>query len=610
MFYMSLKNQKGIVRYQGRDDIVCSYGIRDDGKQFYYLDVNNGDAFKNGNRVATTALVEAVDPMVKASNIGLIDSEGKEIIPFTNRSIRAVNDDIILVEPATPVTQSVIDAIELKSDPLSATKLVSTPALIKEKLNAKVGSDGRYLFNDQFSEATVCDINGNNLVNDERYSFIVSNGKELFFSKNTADSEITNYSILPPEVQSDVTPTNDDQVIDVSEVDVPKDIVEDALNVVSQEAEVEKVDEEKTEEVQVPDTEKVGAPEMDSKVEVEAPDENVVQEDLVKDESAHLDSDQQENESGVSVEEDNVNAENGFAIPMVSVDIPTIPETVFPSAMNSTDTMPDITEDYVQNTAVKEAEEVAVPDTVLEDNVVEDDNVVEEPSVEEEDVLMSSVVPDKIEDATDDLIEEEPVMENNVSFDKVEEVASPIDIVDQDNSDFDIDDEIVSDSDDDIKIDSVDEVDADDDLFSETVGDVEYKEPVESSDDNIMSDVAKSMTAMMNRIKALEAELSEEQAKTGKLSASRRTLIEKNKMLGKKVEILTDKNTSLGATIAKANSTNNVLENRVHEQKRVIDAQSQELQMLRPLLQYKEKVVGILADVQALLDDGTPSKVR
>ena len=34
----------------------------------------------------------------------------------------------------------------------------------EEKLNIQMGVDGRYLFNDQFSEASIFDFNGNNMI--------------------------------------------------------------------------------------------------------------------------------------------------------------------------------------------------------------------------------------------------------------------------------------------------------------------------------------------------------------------------------------------------------------------------------------------------------------
>ena len=150
--------QKGIVKYKDRSDIICTYGLTDDGKQYYFLD---GNTTSNGNIVASTVLVEAIDPLVGASSVGLIDPNGNVVIPFENKSIKVINDDLLLVEKANSTTPSVVEAIQLRSDPLAATRLVTTPAAIKEKINAKMGSEGRFVFNDQFSEATICDVNGN-----------------------------------------------------------------------------------------------------------------------------------------------------------------------------------------------------------------------------------------------------------------------------------------------------------------------------------------------------------------------------------------------------------------------------------------------------------------
>ena len=224
-----MKIQKGQVQYKDRNDYYVTYGITDDGKQYYFI-TKDIEKFSNGNRVATTALVEAIDDMVKANNVGVISEDGREVIPFNHRRIKPVNDDIILAEIATPVSQGVIDAVNARSDAASATTLVATTTAVKDKLNAKMNNEGRFIFNDLFSEATIYDINGNNLVNGEYFSFIGLDNGKLYLSKNTEDSEITEYSILPPEVQSDITPANDSSNIDVSTVEVDQDVVEGALN--------------------------------------------------------------------------------------------------------------------------------------------------------------------------------------------------------------------------------------------------------------------------------------------------------------------------------------------------------------------------------------------
>ncbi len=223
-----MKIQRGIVKYKDRNDIVCTYALTDDGKQYYFLDENDTKKFTNGNRIATTALVEAVDPMVKAVNVGIIDQNGAIVVPFENRSIRPVNDNVIVVEKAVPTSQNVLNAIELRNDPASAATLVSTPATIKDKLKAQMGVEGNYIFNDQFSEATVCDINGTNLVNGENYSFISMANDKLYLSKNTADSPIAEFSLTTYELT--VAPAVNTEAIDVSNAVVDQNVVEDALN--------------------------------------------------------------------------------------------------------------------------------------------------------------------------------------------------------------------------------------------------------------------------------------------------------------------------------------------------------------------------------------------
>ena len=79
--------KKGLVQWNGRNDIPCSYIDMEDGSRYYIK-----QDLSNGNHIVTTSLLEAVDSMTKAQNIGLIDSEGKLLIPCTNRSIKVVEE--------------------------------------------------------------------------------------------------------------------------------------------------------------------------------------------------------------------------------------------------------------------------------------------------------------------------------------------------------------------------------------------------------------------------------------------------------------------------------------------------------------------------------------
>ena len=233
------------VGYQDRDDYHFTRWTVD-GNQYYLLDGDSKVKLSNGNRVATKDLTDAFEPS-RSSQVGLLDSEGHEVIPCNNRSIKIVNEDIILVEPAKPISPSVVEANRIKSeDPKAASQIVPNTAAINEKFYKILGPEGRFIIHDPLLEATICDANGNNLVMGEYYSFVALDNDKLYFCKNTPESEILEYSILPSKVQSDVTPVNDSNELDVTNVEVDKNIVEEALNngeietpVASEEASVE-----------------------------------------------------------------------------------------------------------------------------------------------------------------------------------------------------------------------------------------------------------------------------------------------------------------------------------------------------------------------------------
>ena len=75
--------QKGLVKYKDRSDIVCTYGLTEEGRQYYFLD---NTSMTNGNIIASTVLVEAIDPVAVASAVGVIDSNGTVVIPFENKA--------------------------------------------------------------------------------------------------------------------------------------------------------------------------------------------------------------------------------------------------------------------------------------------------------------------------------------------------------------------------------------------------------------------------------------------------------------------------------------------------------------------------------------------
>ena len=286
--------QKGLVKYKDRSDILCTYGITDDGKTYYFLE---GNTIPNGNIVATTVLVEAIDPLVVSSSIGVIDPDGNVVIPFENKAVKPLSNDLLLVEKATPVTDSVIEAVELRSDPSAASKLVSTPAAIKENMHIKMGDAGRFVFNDQFSEATICDINGNNLVNDELFSFIGLTDDRMYLSKNIVGSFIWEFDVankkldVMPEPEVEVKMGDGDAsefTVDVSQIPTVEESTEEVTEFGTEMMESnleggfapEDIDVVPTPEVEAePETETVEeTTEMDTEPETEITTEAVVEE--------------------------------------------------------------------------------------------------------------------------------------------------------------------------------------------------------------------------------------------------------------------------------------------------------------------------------------------
>ena len=548
-----MKIQKGIVKYKDRNDIVCCYGVTDDGKQYYFLDETGEKKFHNGNRVASTALVEAIDPMVKASNIGMIDENGNEVIPFVNRMIKPVNDDILLVELANPISESVIEATRLKSDPLSATKLVSTPALIKDKLNAKMGPTGRYLFNDQFSEATVCDINGNNLVNDEYFSFIgISDGK-LYFSKNNPESEITEYSIFPPKVQSDITIENDTNEIDVKEAELPTEVVEEAMNHKSLEESMNQPNPPIVEGPSVPDvpTNDVVTP-SESLIE-EEPKEEVVPDVPPLNEVMTEEVSPEQNEESEVVEE---------AIPEETEEVP--------AAEGST---PDSEEVAPVTEEEKEIAPVDIAPPVVEPD--EEEQVTEEP-----------------ETPIEESVAEEPVDDLKILFDDKEEekIEEPV----EEQQELDDSDIFGSTS---ISQDPLPQKSFDD-VYS-NLSDTSF----DSNGDTIMTDVAKSMTSLIKQNKEQKEKISDYQHRLEELDSFKRSVSEKVRAQKEKMESLSAKIRKYESTISLLEAKTESLEDKVGDQQRLIDSQTRELNSLRPQLKGKEDLVKLLADAQILLDD-------
>ncbi|MBR3211385.1 MAG: hypothetical protein IKF71_05575 [Bacilli bacterium] len=646
-----MKIQRGIVKYKDRNDIVCTYALTDDGKQYYFLDETETKKISNGNRIATTQLVEAIDPMVKAANVGVIDQNGAVIVPFENRSIRLANENLLIVEKAEPTSQNVLDAIELRNDPTAAAQLVSTPAAIKDRIKAQMGVEGNYLFNDQFSEATICDANGTNLVQGENYSFICMANDRLYLSKNNLDSPISEFSLTTYELTEAQPVAAPVDAIDVSAATVDPQVVEGALNSESVAVQNPAMPAEgiQSEPIapSVPVVEAEPAP-VDAVVPSteETPMEAITVPEVAP---------PQEAEGVVASGEEATEEAPKEDIIHEFIDIPETEATE--EASQATESTPengfsDDLKAFTNGTPAGEepVAESDAPPIVEEENA--DSNTVSEEAPKEEDIIHEVIDVPQEEETAVDLPPEESheeqeeifsptVTANNEEDNESSNQTAPVNIdaetvfatVDRNQNGIIDSDEVMvpqqnhasttpdtmlsnifntptSDPKDDFGLpnpfDSTYTPSTSYGSFNSMIADTKPYDsygPLES--DHLMSDVARSMAELMKRNKEQRGAISQYQSKIENLEAQSRILSEKYKDQSMRYETLSNKLRSMEDTINRAEARNQLLENKVRDQEKLIASQEREIKILRPQVEGKQDLVRLLADARTLL--GTDS---
>lgn len=614
--------QKGLVKYKDRSDIVCTYGLTEEGRQYYFLD---NTSMTNGNIIASTVLVEAIDPVAVASSVGVIDSNGTVVIPFENKSIKPIADGLLLVEVANSTTPSVVEANSLRSDPLAATKLVTTPATIKDKINVKMGAEGRFIFNDQFSEATVCDYSGNNILDNQYFSFIaIKNNETLYLSKNTIDSPVMEYSLRDRMFIAQAEETS--APLDVQNTEVTQETIDGAMNAEEKVvgfnpdditakdfesvADGMPVEEPLSVEPSVVDpnapvvpTEEVAPSEGVAPVEENASEENEVVEDsnieeplsVIPDavatedtpvdnaeESTELDEPLQLDESLLNNENTETVTEN--SVEGVSEPAPVVPDTeVEETPVEEVPTTDEVVSEEVA--PVEENAEVTLDNPLTE----ETEEVKEEVNNEVEDIPAAEVASDdKLAfDFGDDINYSEvetPVEETEES---VEEVVNEFK---NDLFDTDLNNDIFAEST--LQADKID--------IDESYNDFSYR--VGAPKDTIIEDVASTMSNLIRQNKAQKQTIEAYESKIEQAADAYKKVVDKARSQLRDVEVLKNKLKNYETIVTKLEAKIQVLENKVYDQDKVIASQTRELDSLRPQVEGKEELARILADAQSLLD--------
>ncbi len=616
--------QKGLVKYKDRTDIVCSYGIVEDGRQYYFLDNNS---MNNGNIIASTVLVEAIDPVVSASSIGVIDATGNVVIPFENKLIKPIGENLLLVERAVAVTPSVIEAGQLRSDPLAATKLVTTAATIKEKMNAKMGAEGRFVFNDQFAEATVCDFNGNNLVNNEYYSYIGIANNTLYLCKNTVDAVVMEVALVAPisSLSDDVAEENK---LDIKDTGVTQDTIDLAMALKEESNKVSGFGVEditardfdavakENQEVVVDNNSSINDS-LNSAVEtsagVVAPQENV-NEQPVENVTASLDDSAvpeavPAEKSEDTLDSSSVNAQAIEEPPVIKADEVVENSTLdSPLEKNNESVVADGTTEVPKDSQEEQKEEItdinaaisqSFTGSVTEDDTSDDGETSgaagkvlanEEP---EKEIVKEEKGEEKVsfnfsdEKELDEEVTNEEDLENNEDTD--DDFVKSVSGFKKDLFDMNLDNDIFADS-----ILKADEISIDNSYL-----DSNYSLP---SNDNIFDDVTTTMSNLIALNRKQRQQILTYEDKLEKIVEIHKQVIEKAKTQLREIETLKAKAKNYETIVNKLENKNQLLESKINDLERVVASQSNELEALRPQLEGKKELAKILVDAQNLLD--------
>ena len=595
--------QKGLVKYKDRTDIVCTYGLKDDGSQYYFLD---DSSMPNGNIVASTVLVEAIDPVVVASSVGVIDSNGNVVIPFENRMIKVISEGFLLVERADITTPSVLEAISLRSDPLAATRLVTTPASIKDNMYLKMGNDGRFIFNDQFSEASVFDIYGNNILNDEYFSFIAIKDGILYLSKNTVDSQVLKFSLTTLEYVDENVDVIE-EALDVTNVEVPQEVIDNAMNLES-EQKFGSAD------ITAADFESVS---NDSSVEPVVEDSVTLNETLPE---VHVPSD--------VVDGYTVKSSSNF-----SVVEPVVEETIV------TDPVVDEVQISAQEEKIDDVETSAlVVDSEKENDIVEFSEVVENTKPRRSNKEISITLDTEVEKGDDKKVEvpEEKVIEDEksdmeqelVSFDFGDDInfddnASSLELNFGFNEDIDKNDDVEEKTDiftlsGEEKTSEFDSSFFDfdleeDDIFanSKVQADKIVSDNYATSDfdiadkDTIIDDVASTMSNLIKLNRSQRDKIMAYEEKIDQIVVAHKKVVEKAKSQARDTEILRAKIRNYETAVSRFEAKIQLLEERIQEQERLISSQLGEIERLKPQVESRKELARILADAQNFLEQAS-----
>ncbi len=193
---------KGMVQDEGYPNEECTYAKVDDKTLYYFI---KDYQLPNGNIIANTNLKEAIGHAPYTS-LGVIDKDGKILIPFENKMIKPIQDNLLLVERNVPTNENVLSALKSKSDPFTAQTLAQNAATIKKQLQDIMGMNAGFIFDNQFSEAALYTMDGLNVANNY-FSFIGENNGDYYFATSVVGDTIMKFN--PSQLEQNNQPVEE-----------------------------------------------------------------------------------------------------------------------------------------------------------------------------------------------------------------------------------------------------------------------------------------------------------------------------------------------------------------------------------------------------------------
>ncbi|MBR3048992.1 MAG: WG repeat-containing protein [Bacilli bacterium] len=585
---------EGQVEYLGRNDYRVKYTTVGDTQYFITEELPNGKyivakqlidailktAISNGAFKAKGEEPEKEIPI--PTSFGVIDENGTEIIPCQYKSVKGVGNDYYAIEPVELVSDSVKERANLAKEDPNNQIFVTTNSSVTEKMYAKMGSAvTEFVFRDQCSEATICDAQGNNVINDEYASYIAYNENGVFFSNNTIGSPIKEFDFNTKTVvnlDQQTAEQTTEQVVAAPQVPVVEQ--GEVAQAPTVEAESAEVPQEETLQPQVPVE---GVAQEAPEAAPEAVTEEVASEETLQPQVPVEGVAQEAQEVAPEAVTEEVTTEEtlqpqvpveGVAQEAQEVTPEAVTEEVAPE-VGSLETTPEAetTEEVVaeevqpetaEETVTEEVATEEAPQEEVTEEVTEEVSEEETPEAEEEVEETLTNDEEEVTDEVDNTEDEIDVSDVEVDKEEIEDAINEEDTLNIEDSESKDDTEDFKIDLDDYSTDTKYNFDLDSDLDSN----YDYSEEnyYDSEDTREKSILAPAAVAMNNLIK----EVKTQKYNNEKLTNMNESLKEKNSLLEDRYKKLE----SHRRVIEKENAQ---LKEKLHDQARIIDKQDRKI---------------------------------